>query len=235
MIKISERLATIARRVLPGGTMADIGTDHAYLPVYLVEQNKCPRAIASDIHEGPYLTARELVHLYRMEDRISVRCGDGLRVLVPGEADTLVIAGIGGSTIIKILEASPDVATSAKRLVLQPMEDIFRLRAWLVTQGWRLVDEDLVMEGDRYYVILVAEPGRSPSLGEMELEVGPVLMAGRHPLLYGYLDRLVKELKRVIRELTKSSREESREKKEALQGKVKELEKVMAWLSSASE
>ncbi len=107
-MKLSKRLATIAALVPPGGRLADIGTDHAYLPVYLVTEGIVPSAVAGEVNEGPFRAAGEALARVGLADRISLRFGDGLAVLAPGEADTAVIAGMGGQTIVDILAARPE-------------------------------------------------------------------------------------------------------------------------------
>ena len=145
-MKLGHRLKVIASMVPTGLTLADIGTDHAYLPIYLIEQNIVPCAIAGDVHQGPYLTAQNAVSSLQLEHRISVQLGNGLEVVKPGEADVVVIAGMGGATIIDILQSCPEVTRTVKRLILQPMIAASLVRKWLHTHGWWIVEEQLVEE-----------------------------------------------------------------------------------------
>ncbi|WP_337584774.1 class I SAM-dependent methyltransferase, partial [Phascolarctobacterium succinatutens] len=116
---IDRRLETIANLVPQGCVLADIGTDHAYLPVWLLEKQRIARAIAGDIAAGPCQAARTTVAQYGQHEHVEVRQGSGLKVLSPGEADCIAIAGMGASTIISILEDDMEVAQSAELLVLQ--------------------------------------------------------------------------------------------------------------------
>lgn len=163
MGKLSRRLAALARQVPPGSVVADVGADHAALVIALVASGRCPRGIATDARPGPAAMARERVAAAGLADRISVRLGDGLEPLEPGEADALVIAGLGGVTIANILAGGPGVLRSARRLVLQPMVAAEVLRRRLDERDFSLVDEDLVAEAGRWYEILVAEPAAPPA------------------------------------------------------------------------
>ncbi len=154
---LSQRLLVIANFVPRGSTIADIGTDHAYLPIYLVTEGVCPKGIGVDVHQGPFEAAMRAVQEAGLADKIAVRLGDGLAVVQPGEADVVVIAGMGGGTIRGILEAGPQVVAGLKRLILQPMVDSAHLREWLICNGWPIADEELVEEEGRLYEIIVAE------------------------------------------------------------------------------
>ncbi|MEW6661563.1 MAG: tRNA (adenine(22)-N(1))-methyltransferase [Bacillota bacterium] len=233
--QLSPRLAAVAQRVMAGYKMADIGTDHGYLPIFLVKEGIIPAAVASDISFGPYQSAYEQVQAHNLEHLIEVRHGDGLTVLEPHEVFTVVMAGMGGSTMIGILEAVPEVTRTIQRLVLQPMEDAPRLREWLVNHGWIIIDEDLVKETDRYYVILVAEPGLGQLLKPLEAEIGPHLLAVKHPHLMDFIARQEEQIKKIQTQLNLSSRPEVERKRRDLTNKLMELERVKEWLSGASE
>lgn len=148
---LSPRLLRLAELAPPGKVLADIGTDHAYLPSYLVKNQLIPRAIASDIHAGPIEAARKQVRDALLEDQIQVRMGDGLATIAPGEVSALVVAGMGAGTIQGILAKGETVLQGVTHLVLQPLEGAAGLRRWLGKKGWTLVQEDLVAEGHRIY------------------------------------------------------------------------------------
>ncbi|MEW8979443.1 MAG: class I SAM-dependent methyltransferase [Symbiobacterium sp.] len=173
MYQLPPRLAAVARHVPAGQTFADIGTDHAYLPTFLVGQGRVQRAIATDIRPGPVAAARATVAAAGLADRIEVRLGPGLTVLAPGEAACVAICGMGGPLIARILDDGP--LDGVARLVLQPMGGEAQLRRWLAEHGWHLVAEEIVADGGRLYPVLVAEPGRM-ELTRAEEEVGPLLL-----------------------------------------------------------
>jgi tRNA (adenine22-N1)-methyltransferase len=210
LLKLSDRLQRMADYIEAGAVVADIGTDHAYLPTYLVQQEICQRAIASELNPGPLEAARNTVSFYRLGDRVDVREGNGLQVLRPGEADLLVIAGMGGLKIRDILSESPSVLKMVKRLILQPLGGDGHLRRWLLAHGWGLADEDIVLEDGRYYVITIAEPSPSEQCGitatpdNEVLEIGPCLIEKRHPLLIPYLEMRMHEMEVVIKSLDRA-------------------------------
>lgn len=155
---LDKRLQAVAAFVPNNCILADIGTDHAYLPVWLLEKGAISRAIAGDIAAGPCQAARTTVAMHGMAERVAVRQGSGLAVVRAGEVDCVAICGMGGSTIIAILEADLAVARSVQRLVLQPMAGAPSLRRWLSEHGWSIVGESLVDDEPHFYQIICAEP-----------------------------------------------------------------------------
>jgi len=153
-IRLGPRLQKVASFVRQGALLGDIGTDHAYLPVYLIQHNIVSRAVGVDIHQGPYESAKETVIACGYADRIDIRMGNGLIPLVKGETDTLTIAGMGGNTILEILESNPRVTGEITSLILQPQGAEARLRQELPDRGWKLKDECLVEEDNRVYTII---------------------------------------------------------------------------------
>ncbi|MBQ9414391.1 MAG: SAM-dependent methyltransferase [Clostridia bacterium] len=153
---MDARLSCIAAMVRPGGVVADIGTDHAYLPVHLVQTGRCARAIASDIGEGPAAAARRTVEAAGLHDRIDVRIGDGLSTLQPWEAADIVIAGMGGETIVSILQAASWVRDESAdgRLLLQPMSRVETLHRYLLTAGFMIDEEHVIEDGRHLYVAM---------------------------------------------------------------------------------
>lgn len=211
-VRLSERLEAVARHVLPGRPFADIGTDHAYLPAALLKQGAVPRAIAADIVSGPLAAARATVLAEGLEAQLEVRQGDGLQVLRPGEVDTVVLAGMGGPLMADLLAAAPaGVLESLARLVLQPMAGEERLRLWLSAHGWRLVDEEIVAEDGRSYVIIAAEPGQE-TLSPLDAAVGPVLRRKGGPLFAEYVFAQRQQAKQALLGAKRSDRPEARER-----------------------
>lgn len=151
-----ERLLCAASLVRQGSRVADIGTDHAYLPIYLVESGRSPSAIASDIRVGPADSARKNVAAAGLCDRIEVRLGDGLSGIAPDEVDDIVIAGMGGETIAAILQGAEWVKDAHYRLILQPMTRAEDLRRYLLTNGFEIDEERVVPDGRRLYTVMAA-------------------------------------------------------------------------------
>lgn len=156
MVSLDKRLSMVASMVRRGSRVADIGTDHAYLPVYLVQNGVCPSGIAADIGEGPLEAARHTVTEAGLTDKIALRLGDGLSPVSPDEADDIVIAGMGGETIVEILSAADWVKNARLRLICQPMTRAEELRRWLLTNGFSVAEERLVKDGHRLYPVMTA-------------------------------------------------------------------------------
>lgn len=213
-----------------GARVADIGTDHAYLPVYLVEKEIIPMAIASDVSEGPLSIARKTVQQRNFTDRIDLRLGNGLDVITPGEVDVIVIAGMGGSTIVEILNSRLSITKSLQRLILQPMAASAVLRFWLIMNQWTIVDEQLVIEDDRLYEIIAAQPGESQLEDPILYDIGPILWHRKHPLLIMHLDKLIDKLNIIIQEMKLSQTAVSTDKFQQYVAKRKRLEEMRACL-----
>ena len=172
MTHLDKRLSAVAALVRPGSRVADIGTDHAYLPVYLVEQGICPSAIASDIGAGPLEAARHTVTAAGLTREISCRLGNGLDTVSPDEVEDIAIAGMGGETIAAILEAAPWVKDARLRLILQPMTHAEDLRRWLLTNGFSVREEHLIRDGRHLYPVLAAEYTATPVEDELACYAG---------------------------------------------------------------
>lgn len=228
-IKLSQRLSAIAGIIPQGFVAADIGTDHGYLPAYLVMAGISPSAIATDAKEQPLASAANLISLLAIEKKVDLRLGDGLSVLEPGEAEALVIAGMGASTMIKILEETPQVLEKIRRLILQPMRGTSKIRTWLVKHGWEIRDEELVYEDNIFYEIIAAEPGSSV-LSIEEVENGPALLKKRHPLLKKFIEEKIKTLEAIYISLGKSTNSKAEEQKQDIKEKIYTLERVIACL-----
>ncbi len=153
-IKLGPRLNCIASLIGFKARLADIGTDHAYLPIVLCEQGKIERAIAIDVHRGPYQTALTTVKNYKLDEKIDVRLGNGLQPLVLGEIDTLSLAGMGGKTMLEILFARPDILAEVDDLIVQPQGLESKVRYSLLEAGWLLKEEHLVEEEGHVYSVM---------------------------------------------------------------------------------
>ena len=231
-MELGGRLHAIAAQVGSCHGMADIGTDHAFLPVWLIQNNRINYAVAGDVQPGPLEAAKRSVREAGLEPAIAVRLGNGLQVVAPGEVDVAVIAGMGGPTIREILESSPTVVGKLRRIVCQPMIGAAILRKWFLENGWEIIDEDLVMEDGRLYEIVVAEPGKTMPIAELLLEIGPVLWRRRHPLLHEHLIRLRHQYTRQAAAMKKSSSMEVENRRQVVMHKIEELEEKLACLQA---
>ena len=191
---VSERMKAICEEVLPGRPAADIGTDHGIVPMYLLTSKTVPFCILSDVNKGPILKARENLFTSGL-DPASFRLllGNGLEVLEPGDAATVIIAGMGGELIQSIILQSKEVAASVDRFVLQPRTKSSVLRRALLENGYAIVGERLAREGGRICQIITAEHADRTTLpveqfpGELDLFIPPMLYERRDPLLEKFL------------------------------------------------
>ena len=165
-LELTPRLRQIAAWVRQGAHLADVGTDHAYLPVWLTLQGRVASAIASDLRRGPLDRAQETGRRYGVGDRITFRLGNGLAAVAPEECDTIVIAGMGGENIAQILAGAPWTADGRHTLLLQPQSRAEALRRFLAEHGYAIAREALVR--DRGFLYPVIEAGA----GEMHLTLG---------------------------------------------------------------
>ena len=160
-MQLSKRLESVSSLVTPGFRVADIGTDHGYIPLWLIRQGVIPGAIAMDIHKGPLQRAKENIRAYELEEKIETRLSDGLGELRPGEADCVVIAGMGGSLVIKILKEGAEVLRTVRELVLQPQSDMEKVRRFLQKEEYRITSEKMILEDGKFYPMMRVVPGEN--------------------------------------------------------------------------
>ena len=204
-MQLSQRLLAVADLASAGHCLADVGTDHGYIPIYLMEKGKYERAIAMDVRKGPLLRAEENRKIHGFEDRMDLRLSDGVAALREGEADTVVIAGMGGETIIAILSAAAWTKDGAHTLLLQPMTKTADLRKWLAVNEYRFTEERLVWDKNYLYPVLRVTGGECPQLTELQALTG-VLLAD-DPLYGEYLTQHKEKLRRAAEGLRRSGRE----------------------------
>ncbi len=188
-----RRLAAIADLTAPCDTAADIGCDHAYLSILLVQENRAKRAVACDLRPGPLAAAKKNVERAGLSAQIDLRLADGLAELSPGEADAIVIAGMGGPLMQRILSEGEAAAKAARQLVLSPQSDAAAFRRFLWENGYVFLAEDMVCEDGRFYPLMRVRPAedheeRQP-LGEADFAFGPLLRKQPHPVFRAWLLR----------------------------------------------
>ena len=225
-VKLSRRLAAVARHVPPGSVVADIGADHALLPLYLVGGGIVSRAVAVEAGCGPYDAAVAAVRRSGLGKSIEVRLGDGLQVLAPGEVGVAVLAGMGGETICRILAAGRSVLEQMDRLIVQPMRDVPLVRRWLADNGWRLREEEVVQEEGHYYIVMAAIPGKE-KIDDILLELGPRLLEKRDPVLFNFLQHRRNQIAAVLKDLGKSRDKRTDIKGERLKKEAEKIREVL--------
>lgn len=190
MIQLTPRLAAIANEIKKGETMADIGTDHGFLPVALWEQGICPKVILADVNQGPLDRAKSNAAESHPGVEFDCRLGDGLKVIEAGEVDVIAIAGMGGTLMTEILGEDMEKTWSYKKLILQPRKDIGELRHWIYNHSMSISNEQLVREGRYIWPILTVVPIEKACLGDL----GPERIEWEYPRrLLDFLNPLTEE------------------------------------------
>lgn len=227
-MELTPRLRSVAQLVPQGAKFADIGTDHAYLPVWLLQRGIITKALACDLRQGPLDRARATAEKYGLTAHMDFRLCDGLAGVRPGEADTIAIAGMGGETIAAILAAAPWVWEQGCMLLLQPMSAQPQLRLWLQGHGYTIAREMLSREGDTIYTAFQVKAGPMPELTAGEQWAGRQSRGEDAPLRGEYLNRLIDQTGRAVEGLRRSTRS-------ADAGRLTELEQVHADLRNMRE
>lgn len=204
---LSKRLQRIADYVPAGSRVADVGTDHGYIPVWLVQNGICEHVIASDIRPEPLKRAVESAKNNGVSDKISFLLCPGLEKCQPQEVDTVIIAGMGGETIIEILSAAP--WTREKELVLQPQTKIPELRSWLNSNGYDVAEASLVADMGRIYLVWRCTSGGGREIPVHELYVDRTLSERGDGLLGIYIDSIVKKLRHKLLGMKKAAAAEA--------------------------
>ncbi len=228
MAKISKRLLAVADNLIKGKPTADIGADHALLSIYLVEHNIVPRVIIGELAGGPFQKASAAVQGCSCREKIEVRQGDGLQVFKPGEVANVVIAGMGGEKIVKILSYDWKKSESYCRYIFQPMSRPEVLRQELSTRGWPILDEQLIRENERFFIIISSCPGNFPyKLSELEMEIGPVLLKKESRWKKAYLKSYIKKYKTICNSLKQSRCAQKEKLLIDYKKRIKELEGII--------
>ncbi|RGH41530.1 SAM-dependent methyltransferase [Firmicutes bacterium OM07-11] len=194
-MELSKRLQAVADLVTPGYTIADVGTDHAYIPIYLVEKGIVQRAVAMDINEGPLDRATEHIKENKLENQIQTRLSNGLQHLQKGEVDTVILAGMGGNLMINILNEDFNKTNSLKECILQPQSEVFKVRTFLLEKGFLFIEENMVLDDGKYYPMMkVIPPEKIEEIkpvfwSEIEIRYGKLLLEEKNPILKQFLER----------------------------------------------
>lgn len=202
-MKLTDRLLKIASLVSKGKKVADIGTDHGYIPVYLLNNNKIDYAILADVNKGPLDNAKKEIKHNNLGDKVDLRLGSGLEVLNENEVDEIIIAGMGGILISELLEAKKNVAHTVDKLILQPMQAQEELRKYLYNNGYEILNEVLVKEDFRIYEIIEAKyTGKNTNIeNDIYYEVGKKLIDNKDELLTEFINKKINAYEGIIDKL----------------------------------
>lgn len=225
---ISVRLETIAGMVHKCNSVADIGTDHGYIPLFLIKKGVCDYAIASDINEGPIEKARLNISLEGLSSKIECRLGGGLSTIKPFEVQSAIIAGMGGHLIKDILQEDEEVFKSLEYAILQPVQNPEALREFIYAKGYKIIDEEICFDMGKYYEIIKIKYDDTPeAIDSIFYEVGLKLIDKKHPLAPSYINYKISKYKKILESLTEDT-ESSKSRKKELMTRISKLKDVLA-------
>lgn len=229
-MQLSNRLLAAAGMVTKGNIVADIGCDHAYTSIYLCQTGIAPSVIAMDVNKGPLAGAKAHVEEAGLSSRIDIRLSDGLQKLVPGEADTVLLCGMGGLLMIKILSDYPEATASLKELILQPQSEVGEVRHFLHKQGYEITKEHMLKEDGKFYVMMRAVKAAGPQAYETECDYryGKLLMEEQHEVLEEYLERERRLRLDVLAALEGQDTENARLRRESLNREFSLIEEAVS-------
>ncbi|SDK54090.1 tRNA (adenine(22)-N(1))-methyltransferase [Sediminibacillus albus] len=203
---LSDRLKSVASFLPEGAVFADIGSDHAYLPVYVCRQDQQALAIAGELNEGPFQSAKRNVEEQGLSARIAVRKGNGLSILKANEVEQVVIAGMGGSLITDILENGKNKLSTVGRIITQPNLEARSIRVWLQENGYKLIGEDIIEEAGHIYEVLAADKSEvKAAMNEVELLCGPFLLKEKSMAFINKWESEIKKRENVVYQMRHAS------------------------------
>jgi len=219
---ISKRLKAVCD-LIKYNAVADIGTDHGYVPCYLAENKKISKAVACDINAGPIESAKEHINKNGFSDIIETRLGGGLEPLKNNDAQTVIIAGMGGLLIKEILNNGKDKLENVKQLILQPQRDVVEVRKCVHSLGFKITEEIMLVDSGKYYNILNCEKGIEEYGNENDYLFGKLLIENKDKVLKEYLSKRIEKNKKILNN-SKITDSDSQS-----------LEKIKEYLKSAEE
>jgi len=257
-MQLSKRLQAVADSVTKGNKVADVGCDHAYISIYLIQQHIAPQVIAMDVNKGPLERGRENIKHLGLSNQIDTRLSDGLQKLTPGEVDTILIAGMGGALTVRILEEGLEAVKQAKELILQPQSELFLVRKFIKKINFQIIAEQMLIDDGKYYTVMKAykvsetlesdtsktslhenkpEPDIlldtyadiSVDMDELYDRFGPLLLKQRDPIAKEYLEKEKMKRLQVIGDLTQNPTENSLARLKEVQEDLGYIEAALAY------
>lgn len=222
-MELSKRLQAVADLISDGLVVADVGTDHGYIPIYLIESEKSPKAIAMDVNKGPLLRAKEHIAEHGLSSLIETRLSDGVRALKNGECECVVIAGMGGALTVKILEEGKVIFQSLKEFVLQPQSELEKVRKYLRENAYCIVEENMVLDDGKFYPMFRVINGQSPEYTCVELRYGKFLLEQKNAVLQAFLEKEKSVKEMILSNLDRESGAHIDIRKKEIQEELEEL------------
>lgn len=228
-MELSYRLNKIAQKVTQNGIIADIGTDHAYIPIFLYKNNKIKSGIACDISRGSLQKAKDNIKKYNLQDKIQTRLGNGLeKISLQDNVDTVIIAGMGGMLMIDILEKGKYILENVKELILQPQKDIDKLREYLHKNNFKIIDDEMLKDDGKYYTIIKSIKGKEDILYKKEEYVfGKFEINNKCQILKEYIEDQLYKMEIVLKNI-KETNIQSRILE--IEDDIKTYKEVLKWL-----
>ncbi|MDF2474062.1 MAG: hypothetical protein K0R21_1844 [Anaerocolumna sp.] len=230
-MELSKRLQAVADSVTPGNRVADVGCDHAYISIYLIEHGISPLVVAMDVNKGPLERAKENIERKGFSSKIQVRLSDGLKKLQPGEVDTILIAGMGGALVTRILEEGAAAVKRCRELVLQPQSELPLVRKYLHTIGFQIRTELMLEEDGKYYDIIKAVPSFINETYEREVfyQYGKLPLEGQDAVAKDFLLREKRLKSQVMEELSRNSTENTRKRLAQVEQEIAYIEEGLLY------
>jgi tRNA (adenine22-N1)-methyltransferase len=226
-MELSNRLKAVASMVDLCGCVADIGTDHAYIPIFLVKNNICSRAIASDINKAPVRKAQLNVSSYNLQNKIECRLGAGLNTLKEKEADIAIISGMGGNLIRDIIEERLDLFKRFKSAILQPVQNPEVLREYIYKKGYDIIDEELCIDENKFYeIIKIKYVEKKYDIDSIYYEVSKKLFEEKHPLIKDFILHKYNKYRKIFSKIQNNT-ELANFRKDELEIKIRKLEEML--------
>lgn len=233
-VELSARLKALTQMVTVGNRVCDVGCDHGFVSIYLVQAGISPGAIAMDVRSGPLSRAKEHIMQWELNDYIETRLSDGVEALRIGEADTLICAGMGGRLMMKILTEGDEKCRAFQELILQPQSEIMQFRVFLRDAGYIILEEDMVEEDGKYYFLMKAAPATKKGAGEMVVppvydQFGKDLLLRKHPVLLRYLKYRKNVVEGILGQLLTEKSDGARSRFTEMKRELSEIESALAF------
>lgn len=235
-VVLSKRLQSLTDMVSRGKTVVDVGCDHGFVSIYLIQHGISPKVLAMDVRKGPLSRAQEHIAEYGLENYIETRLSDGLLEFREGEAQSLVCAGMGGKLMMKILTESEKKAKALDELILQPQSELPAFRRFLKAEGYRTLDEHILCEDGKFYFLFkvcfdknmtVSGSEREP-MGVLYEKYGEMLLKRKHPVLRQYLEFMLGTARQIEENLKCGQGERAGERIEEIRQEIKDLQAAIS-------
>lgn len=219
-MEISNRLKTIAGMVSHNSVACDVGTDHGYLAIYLVKHGICKKVIAMDVAKGPLSKAQNNIRAYNCDAFVETRLSDGLEKLNPGEADAVIMAGMGGILINTLLEKGVEVLENVNELILSPHTDVELVRRHLLGNGYLIEEEKMLVDEEKYYVVMKAVHGQDSSYDTCQYRYGKLLLQNKDSVLKDFLQLELKKMSMIRTKIQETNTESANKRKAELEQEI---------------